>query len=333
MKTFVTADLHLSDNPRDAYRLRWFERLPELAKSLGAKRVLVLGDITEAKDGHRAGLVNAVVDGFAALAEVAIVYVLCGNHDYVAQDVPFYRFLRHLRRVRWINSPTPLKLSGLGECLFLPHARAPDDWVDHMHDSYDWFFCHQTFNGADLGGRKAEGGGFDPGLFRGRGGTFRVVAGDVHVPQTVGPVTYVGAPYAVDFGDRYAPRVLLLEEGKVPRSIPTEGPQKRLIVLRDRDRYPDVAPGDIVKLRVCPARGNETPRAEWRAQARRWADAAGVELHSVQVVAPAAEPGAIAAARSRSRRSDEDLVRAYAKKMGKGRATAAAGLKIVEENA
>lgn len=329
-QTLATADLHLTDNPRDAYRLRWFEGLPALAKKHGAGRVLVLGDITEAKDGHRAGLVNAIVDGFAALAEVARVYVLRGNHDYLAEDVPFYRFLRHLPRVRWINEPTPLKLAGLGDCLFLPHTRSPDDWVDQMFDSYDWFFCHQTFNRADLGGRAASGGAFNAELFTGK--NFRVVSGDVHAPQEVGPVTYVGTPYTVDFGDDYEPRVLLLS-GQKMRSIPCGGAQKQLVgaaatragkIMFDAN---GIEAGDIIKVRVALDR-SDISRAEARQEIRKWADARGVHLHAIEVIktlpARAARPDL-------ARASDADLVRAYAKKMRKGNTTVAAGLKIVEE--
>ncbi len=50
----------------------------------------------------------------------------------------------------------------------------------------------------------------------------------------------------------------------------------------------------------------------------------------MQVVAPKLEKLEKVAAQ-RSPTSDADLVRAYAKKMGKGKVTLAAGLKIAEE--
>ena len=322
--TLVTADLHISPNRRDAYRYTFLEQtLPQLLEEYSVSRIIICGDLTEAKSGHSAELVNRLVDALAALAERAPIYLLKGNHDYLSEDVPFFRYTQHLPRTRWINEPTQLKLRGLGSCLFLPHTRDLADWVDFM-DGYDWFFCHQPFGGAvNETGAKLSG---DPPPFS---ASARVVSGDIHGPQRVGPVTYVGAPYLIDAGDDYEPRVLLLEGVKM-RSIPVPGPQKRLVVLRGRDEeYPKVAPGDVVKIRIEPPAGNQTPRAEWRAQARRWAEAAGVELYAVEVIAPKAAPSR--ADRNRHRASDADLVRAYAKKMRKGKSTISAGLQLMEK--
>lgn len=329
MTTVATADLHVSVNPRDAYRWRFIEEtLPALVEERRARRVLLLGDLTEQKDGHQAELVNRLVDAVARLGELAPVYVLKGNHDYVAEDSPFFRFLGRVPRVQWINEPTELHLRGLGSCLFLPYTRSLEDWV-HFMDSYDWFFCHQTFGGADLGTRKAEGSA--PPFSN----NAHVVSGDVHVPQKVGPVTYVGAPYTVDFGDSFKPRVLLLREGRAPQSVPVPGPQKRLVVLSGRDplsglamRHP-ISAGDVVKVRVELPAGSETSRAEARARVRAWAGEIGVDLYATEVVAPRA--AAPRADRDRGRASDADLVRQYAKRMGRGKSTAAVGLRMTEE--
>lgn len=330
-RTLTTGDLHLSANPRDAYRFVFLEKtLPGLVREHMVERVIILGDLTEAKDGHGAELTNRLVDGIAALTTGGVVvYILKANHDYLAEDVPFFRFLRHVPRVRWINSPTRLRLRGLGACWFLPHSpRWSDEWAELDLSDTDWFFCHQTFGGANLDhGHKAVGGA--PPFTRKAGD--QVISGDVHVPQQLGAITYVGAPYTIDFGDSYEPRVLLLE-GDNMHSIPVEGPQKRLVVLRNRaDRYPNVQPGDVVKVRIEPPPGNEVPKAEWRAQVRRWADAAGVQLYATEVIAPKASSVAKSANRTRDRSSDDGLVRAYAKRMKRGKATIAAGLKLMGE--
>ena len=75
----------------------------------------------------------------------------------------------------------------------------------------------------------------------------KVYSGDIHTPQKAGPVTYVGAPYLVDFGDDYAPRVIVLD-GNKEISVPVPGPQKRLIIWGDNQL--DAKPGDILKIRV-----------------------------------------------------------------------------------
>ena len=332
MITLCTSDLHLAENPRDAYRLRWFEQLPALAQEHGAARVLVLGDVTEVKEGHRAGLVNTIVDGFAALAEVAQVYVLRGNHDYVAEDVPFFKFLSRVPRVRWINEPMSLRLRGLGSCLLLPHSRNPvAEWAG-INMRVDWIFTHQTFEGSDAGGGHKLSG-ISRSIFP-KGAS--IVSGDVHLPQQLGAVTYVGAPYHVTFGDEYKPRVLLIDEGKM-RSVPTKGPQKCLMTVSGRDplgaldiKHPLMRRGDMIKVRIELPAGAEISRVQARQRAREWAATAGVELQAIQIIAPTTGPAKIAA-QARGRAPDSDLVRGYAKKMKKGELTLAAGLKIAEE--
>lgn len=316
----------MSSNRRDSYRWRFIEEtLPALVETHRARRVLLLGDLTEAKSGHSAELVNRLVDAIAALAERAPIYLLKGNHDYLNEDIPFFRYTQHLPRVRWINEPTQFKLRGLGDCLFLPFSRSPEEeWKPWLSEPRDWYFCHQTFDGA-IGENNQRINGTPRSIFP-RGA--RVVSGDIHGPQKIGCVTYTGAPFLVDFGDDYEPRVLLLEGDKM-RSMPVLGPQKRLVVLRGRDeKYPNVAPGDVVKIRIEPPAGNQTPRAEWRAQARRWAEAASAQLYAVEIIAPKAAPSR--ADRDRHRASDADLVRAYVKKMKAGKACEAAGLKLIE---
>lgn len=331
MTTIVTADLHLAASPRDEYRWQFIERtLPTMVQEYSARRVLVLGDLTEAKDHHGAALVNRLADAVAALAEAAPVYILRGNHDYAAEDAPFFRFLRHAPRVRWINEPERLSLRGLGECFFLPHARDLSSWPD-LGAALDWCFCHQTFGGA-----RSESGqllrGPTPPFPRGA----RIVSGDVHVPQKLGRVTYVGAPYTVDFGDGFKPRILLVRPGKrfcppTPTSIPVPGPQKRLIRARSMAELaaaePNLQPGDVVKVRAEAELGSS--RAEVRARVREWAAAVGVNLYAVEITAPATSPSG--PRRDRPHASDADLIRAYAKKMKQGKAGLTAGLKIAEE--
>lgn len=325
MTTLVTADLHLSENPRDGYRFQFLEGLPDLVRRLGARRVVILGDLTEAKDAHRAPLVNRIADSLAKLAEEVSVYILRGNHDYVIAEVPFYRFLSHLRNIRWINQPTVLKLRGLGDCLFLPHTNNLEDWANLAFDEHAWTFCHQTFEGAAAGhGRQLTGVPVP-------GGAFRVVSGDIHVPQKLSRITYVGAPYHVDFGDDYEPRVLLLDGNKM-RSVPCNGPQKRLVEVSSvGDLAPaggSVRPGDIAKVRVHVSQEELAARSKIRAAVREWADNAKVVLHAVQLVA--GEGPKQKKTRQPDRRSDEDLVREYVAARGGGKATLQVGLKLIE---
>lgn len=346
MTSLATADLHLSANPRDAYRFVFLERtLPELIEAHAVRRLLILGDLTEVKDGHRAPFVNRVVDGFAALAEDVDIYFIRGNHDYLVEDDPFYHFLRHVPRIRWFNHPKSLTLRGLGKCLFLPHTRDLAEWVDHMFDDFDWFFCHQTFAGAHFGHGKHADSGVDPARFQGR--DFHVVSGDVHVPQDIGEhITYVGAPYRIDFGDDYEPRVLLLNSDSIT-SVPVPGPQKQLISLRGKNpldalhlvkghplaaALPAVQTGDVVKVRVEVGAGDllAMGRPYIRQTVREWAEEAGLTLWGIELVVPEASQKR-ERAKAADRRSDDELMHEYVKTQDADKTTLSAGRKIVEK--
>ena len=63
MTALVTADLHLSEKPRDGYRFAAMERIAELIEKHKPSTLLLLGDLTESKDYHPALLVNDVTLG------------------------------------------------------------------------------------------------------------------------------------------------------------------------------------------------------------------------------------------------------------------------------
>src|SRR5688572_6127902 len=220
MKALAVADLHLTDNTRDEYRHVFIGReLPRMLGEHKADVLLILGDLTEAKDRHSAVLVNKTVSHLVHLSAHCPVIILMGNHDYANEGEPFFSFSRELPGVHFINRPTeggelPKSLrQQMSGCLFLPHSRdVKRDWSMFADgfDAYDFIFCHQAFQDADGGfGRKLDGeptSWFDICSSR-----TKIIAGDIHKPQAVGPVEYVGAPYTIDFGDTYKPRLLVIE--------------------------------------------------------------------------------------------------------------------------
>lgn len=233
----VTADWHLSDNPRDNYRHLWQQQLRDMIEEYCVEVLLVLGDLTEEKDRHRAGLVNKVVDHLYQLGQLCQVIVISGNHDYVNPATPFYGFAHRIKGITWVgikdrSSPKKEaldKLGMIGDALFLPHTTDyKRDWKGLKLNTYDWIFTHNTFHNADIGNGQRVESGIPVTVF---GDRPQVISGDVHIPQKLGPVTYVGAPYLIDFGDSYEPRVLLIDKKGQMRSIKTSGPQKRLVTV------------------------------------------------------------------------------------------------------
>lgn len=286
MTALFTADLHLSEQSRDKYRDDWMLKLPDLAKKHKCNQVIIGGDLSEEKDEHRAWLVNRVAYHMHRLTEAGMhVIIYTGNHDYVDEDEVFWTFLAFQPNVTFVTRPTALTIGGLGKCLFLPHTRDwKRDWSGEMlNRRYAYIFAHQTFAGsvADSGYHIERGVPTD--IFcKGE----CVLSGDVHTPQRVGPVEYVGAPYTVDFGDDYEPRVLLLSNGSFV-SVPCSGPQKRLLEISDvkqlaKDKT--CGAGDIVKVRVT-IKG--VAPSDWQPIAdgvNAWAEKRKLNLHSIQPV-------------------------------------------------
>jgi predicted phosphodiesterase len=280
----VTSDWHISNNPRDAYRLKFLhEILPALVKKHKVRRILNLGDITEQKDEHPAELVNVVVDGLERLSRLAEIIYVMGNHDLLQEGHPFFRFVRHLG-VRYITKPTLV-----GRYLFLPFTRRPEQaWAELPRA--DMIFTHVAFKGAttDSG---YELDGIDPTLLP----DVPIISGDIHAQQTFDNITYVGAPYSVDFGDRTDGRILLLDSDMNSKSIKVGGPQKRVVRMSVEGAVQETAyPGDVVRIEV-PMKSSEYARwGEIRSMAEQWATEKDLYLDSVipeikQVVKPAQE--------------------------------------------
>lgn len=204
----ITSDIHLTDRPEDEYRWELFPWLLKEVQRREVGHVCILGDLTDAKDRHSARLVNRVVRAVVELSKHAELWLLKGNHDYVDPKSPFFGFLGGYANVNYVASP---RVGWLGrrKVLFLPHVRDLAEYDNkHFHDVVA-VFTHHTFKGAKLESGVCADWGTTPQEFAElMPEGVRIVSGDVHVPQRLGPVLYCGAPHPVRFGDTYQPRVL-----------------------------------------------------------------------------------------------------------------------------
>lgn len=340
MATVVTADIHLSANPRDAYRIRWCEKsLPAILERERADRLLILGDVTSEKDYHGAWLTNKVVSIVRTMAEICPVYILEGNHDWLLNPAnPFFEFLGRYKRVRWIKDIKYLSLVGLGDrCLFIPHQRKLEAWqsMPQLKEEWDWVFTHATFKGAK-NEQDMELDGPSPGLMLGH----RVVSGDVHVPQKDGPITYVGPPFRINFGDTYQPRILLLDQYGMNQRL-CEGPRKVLLEVSDwgmlEGAWDDglCRKGDMVKIRyeVAPQDFDKWPSVRRRIE--EWAQGHRIELDSALPIPLMEEEAAprrrSAAAEVSTASDDEAVVKAYCDRHRVGEQTLRLGLRLMEK--
>ena len=317
MKTLVISDLHLSANPRDAYRHAIVHSLCKYAKE-GIRRTLILGDLTEEKDRHNDWLVNNVVARVVDFAKLGEVFILKGNHDYNSDpDMPYFRFLGLTPNVHWISNPTVYTFTAddLGSVLFLPHTRRyKREWKDVRLKGHRYIFAHNTFKGAQLaGGYKSDG--IPLSIFP---KDACVISGDVHIPQELGCVTYVGAPYTIDFGDNYDGRCLIINGEKVT-SVKINGPQKQLVEVDTHDELHKAGAqfrdGDIIKIRATIPRSEATNWPKVRDELRAWAQEQGAIIHAIQ---PVIIEDAVTRKRIKKAeiKSDQQIIREFAKTRG-----------------
>lgn len=210
----VISDLHLTANPDHEYRWGLFDWLKEELRKANAKTLLILGDLTDAKDFHSSALVNRLVHTIHQLTHyVDEVIILKGNHDVLRDsDFPFFSFLNVVPKVRFIycavGDPGPSVA-----CLFLPHTKDVRTWQPWNFRHYDFVFMHQTVNGAIASNGERMGGELAGDMDDKP--VIQVYSGDIHVPQDIGAVRYVGSPYHVHFGDKFVPRCIVLDrEGR-----------------------------------------------------------------------------------------------------------------------
>jgi len=335
--TLVTADWHLSSNPRDEYRWSFVnDTLPRLMNQHKVTNLLILGDITEVKDNHGSRLVNRIVERMVELSCMAHITVLYGNHDGKPGLPAFFRFLGGFSRIQYVDVPT---VRDNGDLLLPYTSNWERDWQTYRasHDGTigldgNFVFAHQTFEGARIS-RTRKMHGIPTDIFA--DGT-NVISGDIHVPQD-GKITYVGAPYTVDFGDDYEPRVILL--GKSGRkSIPLKGPQKRLFEvtnvadLRKQTKRADaLRAGDVVKIRVLMNVEDAARFEETRAAIEAWGQERSCTIHSTVPITELSVAKSKKLQESRGQRSDTRIVKDYSEQVEADDMTKRAGLAIVQE--
>jgi hypothetical protein len=267
----IVGDLHLTDNARDSHRFRIFDWIARQQAKRETAATFLLGDITDSKDRHSATLVNKIVAGLVSLKPP--VYVLKGNHDYSDPKNPFFKFLNHIEGINFIIEPTVIK--AIKPIALIPHFRKQDEFDQAIQDCVDkpicgnvrgtpaCFLVHQTFDGAiaESGVRLSGLSAAHINFLKPRLGVY---AGDVHRPQTQGPVTYVGCPYQVRFGDNFEPRSLWLDDKGRRKELRFNAPRKWSLTVRGPENvlsHEELCEGDQVKLTIEVAREEAV---EWK---------------------------------------------------------------------
>lgn len=267
LPALLTSDLHLTSDPAHEYRWELFPWLRDACASESVKTLLILGDLTDAKDGHPAELINRItrslVDLRAQVESLRDIYVLMGNHDYLREGHPTFAFLNYIDGLHFIHKPHEIVAADGGmPALLLPHSKTPAaDWAQINTEFFALVFMHQTVKGARASNGQIMDGTAVP-AFPG----LKVYSGDIHVPQIIGGVEYVGSPYHVHFGDRFKPRCVLLDRKGRPHDLHHPNIQRASLTVRDAWEFRQIdwlQPGDHLKLRLELAAAD---RHLWRKQ-------------------------------------------------------------------
>lgn len=263
LPALLTSDLHLTAAPRDAYRWTLFDYLEDQCRVEEVKTLCILGDLTDAKDYHPSSLTNRIVEQMVRLRKVVdSIVILQGNHDYLRAGHAYFEFLNHIPGVRFITHIWDDMLAnpdGPG-VLWLPHTKTPaTDWAKIDTTHFDYVFMHQTVGGAVASNGQKMDGENVPDL----SAWCKVYSGDIHVPQVIKGVEYVGSPYHVHFGDAFDPRLVLLDRRNRPVDLKFECVRRTTVTvstLADLKRMRFKA-GDQVKLRFDLT---EAEKHDWR---------------------------------------------------------------------
>jgi hypothetical protein len=193
------------------------------------------------------------------LAKVASVEWVLGNHDYKNRDFPFFRFIGKYQNVRLHEFNFTASRAGVSVGFF-PHIEDSKEVLQAVRNtSAEVCLLHCTVPGVVT----SAGFVMDSGVEI-KGTNKLVISGDIHLPQKVGDVLYVGSPYQTtfgpDLGDKYDNRILLLEKGSDGvslKSIPTDFPRKVIVSVSVQGELIDssrVMEGDFVRFKVVGAR-------------------------------------------------------------------------------
>lgn len=283
----LTTDLHLTDNPLDAYRFELFGVIRKLVKQSGVKSLVIGGDLTDAKDEHPARLVNRVVEEFTSLDIPVIINK--GNHDYEQAEHPYFRFLNEIPGLVFVDSPMVFD-TGDGEWVVCPYSKArPIPGQELVTRDTTHCLFHQTFDGARASnGQEMESKLIASGLPH--ADTCTYLSGDIHVPQRLGQIEYVGSPYHVHFGDRFSPRMMLWNSPTEVENIKWKGLHRftaPIASVKDLDAL-DIRQGDQLKVRLQLARSELADWQEHKSSVQAWCDRHGVKLCAVELITPKA---------------------------------------------
>ena len=164
------------------------------------------------KDRHSGELLNRLARSLGNLHDEtgAQIWVTKGNHDDPLNGTPYWEILNKLgTAVQYITEPLSF---GYQNVLLLPFSSNPlEEWKNFDLASYDAILMHQTVAGSLIeGDRKLEVDSNPMPILTEK---VKAYSGDVHRPQQVGRITYIGAPHPVKYSESWPNRFIIIRDG------------------------------------------------------------------------------------------------------------------------
>jgi DNA repair exonuclease SbcCD nuclease subunit len=249
MSKLFFSDPHWTDNPLESYRFDFVDWLIPFFIPNNISQIYILGDLTEKKDRHSEWLINKIESIIYALSNYAEVFIITGNHDCISKST--FKFLGKYNNVNFYDEP---EVDTDEDILFLPYTKTPTkDWEDFRNHWTDFKFIlmHQTVDGSythngyilssDL---KSSYFDYAPGV--------TIFSGDIHTPQKIGNVEYIGSPYPVYFGDEQKGRVVIIRDDGTREDLAFPTIKRHMLNVSSLEELKgvEIRENDQVKIRV-----------------------------------------------------------------------------------
>lgn len=213
--------------------------------------LIIAGDLHDTKAIIRAEVANRLLELFKDVSQP--VAILVGNHDLLNEKGTEHG-LNYLSSPNVTIIDTPRSWNGVN---FIPYMSSKEAFLEQTKRYQGLIICHQGFLGAAMGDYVQDKSSVDPTLLK----EYTIISGHYHRHQTLGPVTYIGSPYTMTYGEANdGPKgfLILHEDGTFKRKY--TGLRRHIIinctweeVLKlntDKSPYLGVNSNDLLWLKV-----------------------------------------------------------------------------------
>ena len=282
----VIGDTHLDDNPANEYRWKVCDHIREAQLKYKPEVVLHLGDAWDRKDRFTGEFVNRLIFELGMIGGICPLLILKGNHDHPLHGPAFFEFINgRIPKVTYVTKTTTLcDKNGKGVKLIPFSLTMRDDLVAGP----SWEGLHAGFTHLTVHGSISESGfelkGFPSSELP---QNIPFYSGDVHNPQTIRNLTYVGCPHPIKYGDKFTPRMLLLDDDyEIAEEIILETMSKRVIQVSSIEELQlvTVAHGDMARIKINLDTKDIDRWGSIEAAVAKWAEANKVDVTGLEAI-------------------------------------------------